>query len=59
MIMYAGLFLWSLVRVLAFFVIAVVVAVISRSNEAGLDRIYAVIVTALVMGLLFFIFYLL
>ena len=43
----------------AIFGIAVLVAVISRSNEEGLDRIYAGIVTALVMGLGFFIFYLL
>ena len=44
---------------LAIFGIAVLVAVISRSNEEGLDRVYAGIVTALVMGLGFFIFYLL
>ena len=44
---------------LAIFGIAVLVAVISRSNEEGLDRIYAGIVTALVIGLGFFIFYLL
>lgn len=44
---------------LAVFEIAVLVAVIGGSNEEGLDRIYAGIVTMLVMGLGFFIFYLL
>lgn len=44
---------------LAIFGIAVLIAVISRSNEEGLDRVYAGIVAALVIGLGFFIFYLL
>lgn len=44
---------------LAIFGIAVLVAVIGRSNEEGLDRIYAGIVTTLVIGLGFFVFYLL
>lgn len=44
---------------LAVFEIAVLIAVIGGSNEDGLDRIYAGIVTMLVIGLGFFIFYLL
>lgn len=44
---------------LAVFEIAVLVAVIGGSNEEGLDRIYAGIVTMLVIGLGFFVFYLL
>lgn len=44
---------------LLFFSIAILVAVVGNSNEEGLDKVYAGIVTSLVIGLGYFVFYLL
>lgn len=51
----------SILTVFSLFIfgIAVLVAVVGRSNEEGLDKVYAGIVTGLVIGLGYFVFYLL